>query len=112
MTLTPKNRNAIVISYFRDITAVLGIPIVVLVYRDNDEVEVHIRKDWHAVTAYDKDADLKLLQSFVSDNLPKFKRGKAELTVLLSAENNIRAEKLAGTDFDFDRKLAEAIYGF
>jgi hypothetical protein len=105
-------RDAIIVSYFRDITASLGVPIVVLLFRNRDEVEVHVRQDWHPVTAYDQDADLEFLRSFIIDNLPKLKQGMSGLTMILGAENFLRAEKLAGTDPNFDQKLADAILGF
>ena len=59
MSFSLKDSKAIVITYFRDITATIGIPIAVFVYSDHDEPEVHIRKNWQFVLAYDKVADLK-----------------------------------------------------
>jgi len=103
------NPEAIVITYFRDITATLGIPIAVLVYRDQDEVDLHIRKDWQPVLAYDKDADVEFLQSFVRKNVSTLKQEMSGLMLLTGAENSIRAEKLLGTDPLFDQKVAEAM---
>ncbi|SRR6266571_8226057 len=105
------NREATVITYFRDITATSGIPIAVLVSRDNNEVEVCIREDWQPVLVYDKDADLELLQSFALEDLSRLTQDTSRQTSLTGAENSIRVEKLEGTDPNFDRKLADAMCG-
>jgi hypothetical protein len=105
----PKIMEAVVIIYFRDITATLGIPIAVLVYHDHGEVDVHIRKDWQPVLTYDEGADIGILQSFVHQ--PTLKQDISGLITLAGAENSIRAEKLAGTDPQLDRKLADVISG-
>ncbi len=106
------NREALVITYFRDITTTSGVRIAVLVSRDNcNEVRVCVREDWEPVLLYDKDADLEYLQSFILEHLQKFTHDTSGLNALIGAENSIRAEKLEGTDPDFDQKLADAIRG-
>ena len=100
-----------IILYFRDITASVGVPIVVLTNHDHGEVDVHIRKDWQPVLAYDENADLGLLQSLVHDNLPSIKQPKSWLTSLTDAENCIRVEQLTDTDPLLDQKLADAMRG-
>jgi len=100
-----------IILYFRDITATVGVPIVVFTNHDHGEVNVYIRKDWQPILAYDENADLGLLQSLVHDNLPGFKQPKAWLTSLKDAENCIRVEQLTGTDPLLDQKLADAMRG-
>ena len=80
--------GAVIITYFRDIEATLGIPIAVLVYCDPDDVEMHIRKDWQPVLAYDEVAELGFLQSVVQDGLDSFEHSKTTtwLTSLTGAE--------------------------
>ena len=103
------SKEAVLIIYFRDITATFGIPIAVSVYGDHDEPELHIRKDWEAVLAYDEDADLESLQSFVREHVSTHRQDMSARTTLLGAENSIRAEELAGSDPLFDQKLANAL---
>lgn len=100
--------EAIVIVYFRDITATVGIPIAVLVFRDDDAVDLHLRKDWRPVLTYDESADIEFLKSFVHQ-VPTLKHDASRLTLLAGAENSIRAEKLAHTDPLFDQKVADAM---
>jgi hypothetical protein len=107
----PKILGAAIILYFRDITTTVGVPIMVLTNHDHGEVDVHIRKDWQPVLAYDENADIVLLQSLVHDNLPSFKQLKSWLTSLTEAENCIRVEQLTGTDPLLDQKLADAMRG-
>jgi hypothetical protein len=105
------SKTAILIIYFRDITATSGIPIAVLVHRDGRGPETHVRKDWRPVLAYDEGADLEFLQSFVREHVPTLRRDVSALATLLGAENSIRAEKLVGTDSLFDERLADVLRG-
>jgi hypothetical protein len=106
----PNILEVLVIVYFRDITATVGIPIAVLVFHEpHGEVHVHLRQDWRPVLAYDESADIGFLQSFVRQ--PTLKQDVSGLATLAGAENSIRIEKLAGSDPQFDRKLADAISG-
>jgi hypothetical protein len=82
-----------------------------LVHGDHDEPEVHVRKNWQPVLAYDKGADLEFLQSFVHEHVPAIKRDVSALAGLLGAENSIRAEILAGTDSLFEERLAAVLRG-
>lgn len=102
------NHEAIVIVYFRDIAETFGVPIAVFVRRI--QFEVFIREDWQPVLAYDKDADIELLRSFVED-LHRLEEDSVELTRLLRAENSIRAEKMVFTDPGFDQKLTDLLRG-
>jgi predicted RNA-binding protein Jag len=101
--------EATVVIYFRDITTTLGIPIAVLVHHDSDEVDLRIRTDWQPVLAYDESAELEFLQELIRE-IAKHKQDAARLTILLAAENSVRAEKLAGTDPLLAQKLTEVIH--
>jgi hypothetical protein len=109
MSFALKNSKAVIITYFRDVLATFGIPIVVLVYSDYGEVGVHIRKNWRPVLTYDKDVELEFLQSFVHEHVPPLTQDISVLTTLSGAENSIRAEELATSDPLFDQKLADAL---
>lgn len=99
------NRDATVISYYRDITEATGIPIAVIVTRIG--TELFVRDDWQPVLLYDKTADVEFLQSFVED-LSKF-QDSSELAPLLGAANSIRAERILWTEVDFDQKLSDLL---
>jgi hypothetical protein len=52
MSGTSKIREAIVVSFYRDIIAAQGVAVVVAVCHDSPLVEVYVRQDWQPVLAY------------------------------------------------------------
>lgn len=89
-----KIRKALVLSYFRSIEVSSGIPIVVLLYRE-DETELHRLRNWQSVTDYDSEADISLLESTIDEIHRDPTETSAIMLTLLKAENAVRVEEVS-----------------